>query len=373
MAKTDWQMEDKVQPEDLNQIGQEINDNAADLLDHKSAAVLDHPDGSVTTEKLADGAVTASKVAADVAKTADLAAHANTTSGAHGATSAATPNTIVQRDPVGRFKAAAPAAADDVARLAEVMAAESSIENTLLPTLQSVKTKTDLIGTTGDGTSTASLFGRLAAVKGKTDLIGTVSDASGTASVFGKFADIKAKTDLIGSTSDGTPAGTVFGKFATIKAKTDLIGSTSDAAGTTTVFGRLADVKAKTDLIGATGDSSSASTVFGRLAAVKTKTDLIGATGDSSATATVFGRLAAIKEKTDLINNGSNSLELEWSSSIKPYNVAYLSTNGSNTLDIPDRQHFGRATGGEAGLIFPVTTLLIPLSSLPLILAAFLK
>lgn len=290
----------------------------------------DHPDGSVTTEKLADGAVTASKVAADVAKTADLAAHANTTSGAYGATSAATPNTIVQRDPVGRFKAAAPAAADDVARLAEVMAAESSIENTLLPTLQSVKTKTDLIGTTGDGTSTASLFGRLAAVKGKTDLIGTVSDASGTASVFGKFADIKAKTDLIGSTSDGTSAGTVFGKFATIKAKTDLIGSTSDAARTTTVFGRLADVK--------------------------TKTDLIGATGDSSSTATVFGRLAAIKEKTDLINNGSNSLELKWSSSIKPYNVAYLSTNGSNTLDISDRQHFGRAAGGEAGLIFPVTT-----------------
>lgn len=36
------------------------------------------------------------------------------------ATSAATPNTIVQRDPAGRFKAAAPSASDDVARKAEV-------------------------------------------------------------------------------------------------------------------------------------------------------------------------------------------------------------------------------------------------------------
>jgi len=79
MAKTDWQMGDTVLPDDLNQIGQEINQNRD-----------------------------------------NLAAHTAATTGVHGATSAATPNTIVQRDPAGRFKAAAPAEADDVARKAEL-------------------------------------------------------------------------------------------------------------------------------------------------------------------------------------------------------------------------------------------------------------
>lgn len=129
MAKTDWQMNDTVLPADLNQIGQEINDNAAEIADHKSAPVLDHPDGSVTTAKLADGAVTAAKVAADVAKAADLAAHAATTTGVHGATSAATPNRIVQRDSAGRAKVAAPAAADDIARKDTVDAVQSNLTN----------------------------------------------------------------------------------------------------------------------------------------------------------------------------------------------------------------------------------------------------
>jgi len=111
----------------LNQIGQEINGNAADIAHHRSAAVLDHPDGSVTTEKLADGAVTATKVAADVATQAELDAHTNATSGVHGATSAAMPSTIVQRDSAGRFKAAAPAVAEDVARKAEVDAILSAV------------------------------------------------------------------------------------------------------------------------------------------------------------------------------------------------------------------------------------------------------
>jgi hypothetical protein len=43
-------------------------------------------------------------------------AHMDATTGVHGATSAATPNTIVQRDADGRFKASAPVAVDDVAR-----------------------------------------------------------------------------------------------------------------------------------------------------------------------------------------------------------------------------------------------------------------
>jgi hypothetical protein len=44
------------------------------------------------------------------------------------ATSAATPNTIVQRDSAGRFKAAAPSASDDVARKAEVDAVQAEMD-----------------------------------------------------------------------------------------------------------------------------------------------------------------------------------------------------------------------------------------------------
>jgi len=69
----------------------------------------------------------------DVARKAEVDAvqtnlnnHANATTGVHGATSAATPNTLVQRDPAGRMKAGAPSAADDVARKAEVDAVLSA-------------------------------------------------------------------------------------------------------------------------------------------------------------------------------------------------------------------------------------------------------
>ena len=48
---------------------------------------------------------------------------------AHGATSEATPNRIVMRDSAGRFKAAAPSASDDVARKAEVDAVQTNLNN----------------------------------------------------------------------------------------------------------------------------------------------------------------------------------------------------------------------------------------------------
>jgi len=69
LAKTNWQYNDVVKETDLNQIGQEINAAAAsaagaqqNLTTHKTAAVLDHPDGSVTTAKLAAKAVTQAKI-----------------------------------------------------------------------------------------------------------------------------------------------------------------------------------------------------------------------------------------------------------------------------------------------------------------------
>jgi len=62
-----------------------------------------------------------------VARKTDLDAHTAITNGAHGATSAAMANRIVQRDANGRAKFAAPAASDDAARKAEVDAAISMI------------------------------------------------------------------------------------------------------------------------------------------------------------------------------------------------------------------------------------------------------
>jgi hypothetical protein len=64
-----------------------------------------------------------------VAEAQDLLNHTAATTGVHGATSTATPNTIVQRDSAGRFKAAAPAASDDVARKAEVDAHATRTDN----------------------------------------------------------------------------------------------------------------------------------------------------------------------------------------------------------------------------------------------------
>ncbi len=62
-----------------------------------------------------------------VAERTTLDAHTATSTGVHGATSAATASRIMQRDASGRAKVAAPAAADDVARKAEVDAVQSSL------------------------------------------------------------------------------------------------------------------------------------------------------------------------------------------------------------------------------------------------------
>lgn len=151
MAKTNWQMGDTVQPEDLNQVGQEINDNTTAIASHKNAATLDHPDGSVTDAKIGTrdtsdigesplgntGTLTQfirwftymirqitgkSNWRTAPATTLEAAkSHMDATTDVHGATANATANTIVQRDANGRFKAAAPAAADDVARKADVV------------------------------------------------------------------------------------------------------------------------------------------------------------------------------------------------------------------------------------------------------------
>jgi len=92
MAKTNWKMGDTVLPDDLNQNGQEINDNAAATANHAAA-----------------------------------------TTGVHGATFAATANRIVQRDSDGRAKFVAPADSDDAARKAEVDAVHDLIKGQNAP------------------------------------------------------------------------------------------------------------------------------------------------------------------------------------------------------------------------------------------------
>ncbi|GIQ62133.1 hypothetical protein PACILC2_07010 [Paenibacillus cisolokensis] len=135
MAKTDWNLNDSVMPEDMNQIGQEINDMAESLDNHKNATLVHGATDAATPNRIVQrDAAGQFKVgtptdANHVARKTDLDAHTAITNGAHGATSAATANRIVQRDANGRAKFAAPAASDDVARKAEVDAVQAKIDS----------------------------------------------------------------------------------------------------------------------------------------------------------------------------------------------------------------------------------------------------
>lgn len=91
--------------------------------------------------------------------------------GAHGSTSAATANAIIRRDAAGRAKVAAPSASDDIARKAEVDAAQAAAQFT---------------------SGTIMLFGQTAAPTGWTKLTDQNDKAlrvvSGTAGVGGSLA-----------------------------------------------------------------------------------------------------------------------------------------------------------------------------------------
>lgn len=199
MAKTDWQMGDTVLPDDLNQIGQEINQNRD-----------------------------------------NLAAHTAATTGVHGATSAATPNTIVQRDAQGRIKAAAPSAADDVARKAEV--------DTVQTNLYTHKSATTLDHPDGSVTTSkladgAVTSGKLAAGAATDTVIGTrtINDASAPNSDTGSPTNlwswlaymIKAIT---GKSNWRTPPATTLEAAANhINTTTGVHGATSAATPNTIV------------------------------------------------------------------------------------------------------------------------------------------
>lgn len=57
---------------ETGEMAQDISDLTASLTTHREAATLDHPDGSVTTDKLADGAVTTEKLASEAVTEAKL-------------------------------------------------------------------------------------------------------------------------------------------------------------------------------------------------------------------------------------------------------------------------------------------------------------
>lgn len=79
------------------------------------------------------------------AKKSDLDTH-TTDEAAHGATSAATANKIVRRDAAGRFKAVAPAAADDVVIKSTLDAAISGLINGAPGALDTLKELADAMG-----------------------------------------------------------------------------------------------------------------------------------------------------------------------------------------------------------------------------------
>ena len=107
--KKDWQFRDIISENELNRMEDGIEEG-------------------ITKAEQAQQIANEAKNTADAAQS-DLAEHVSATTGVHGATSTATPNTLVQRDPAGRFKAGAPSASDDAARKAEVDAVQTNLTN----------------------------------------------------------------------------------------------------------------------------------------------------------------------------------------------------------------------------------------------------
>ena len=146
MAKTDWTIHDVVKPEDLNQLSQDVNEAGSQLDAHIGSRGNTHLTATRTEAGFMSPAdkQELDKLAEEMGNMDNVPTQAKTVSGAigelhaagksnesllQGATSASTANTLVKRDASGRFKAAAPVAADDVARKAEIDAANNSISN----------------------------------------------------------------------------------------------------------------------------------------------------------------------------------------------------------------------------------------------------
>ncbi|SDT26341.1 hypothetical protein SAMN05444162_3599 [Paenibacillaceae bacterium GAS479] len=156
MAKTNWKFNDVVTEADMNQLGSELN---------------------------------------------AASEHVAVTSGAHGATSAATAGALMQRDASGRAKVAAPAAADDVARLDTVTAAVQPFSNELEKVAPVV-----LALTAGQQTVTVPRDTplRIKSIKGRTlaNLLGRVGNMDTISNWPG--SNITVASDAVNSTTGST-------------------------------------------------------------------------------------------------------------------------------------------------------------------------
>ena len=130
MAKTDWTLDDEVQPTDMNDIGEEINQLRTDLdnIDIPLASLTQA--GIVQLSNATDSTDEDKAATPKAVKTVedDLNSHASLFS-AHGATSSATASRIIMRDSAGRAKIAAPSASDDIARKDTVDNAVGNLSN----------------------------------------------------------------------------------------------------------------------------------------------------------------------------------------------------------------------------------------------------
>lgn len=217
MAKTDWSLNDTVQPQDMNAIGEEIHQLREDVdnieippasvaeagivkLSNATNSTSETLAATPRAVKSAYDAATAAQTTANAANTAAAAAetpsgaqskvdaHATLTT-AHGAVSTATANRLILRDAAGRAKVAAPAAADDIAR-------KDTVDN-------AVGTLSSLL-TTAKGNTVAAINELFTNVSnGKTQIASAITGKGVPASGSDTFAQLSEKIGLIQTTSFG--------------------------------------------------------------------------------------------------------------------------------------------------------------------------
>jgi len=155
--------------------------------------------------------------------------HIGQTNGPHGATSAATPNRIAQRDTGGRIKAAPPVDADDVARKGEVDALESKV-GTLSSLLTTAKSSVV--------TAINELF--TLASNGKAAIAAAITGMGQAAAGTDTFAQLAAKIRDISKDATAVAGNILSGKTAYVGGG-KVTGTITDHSGATVAVATLND------------------------------------------------------------------------------------------------------------------------------------